>query len=91
MTEPQAIAIADDLKAAGFSDDDMSVLFPNKQGSKYFAHEQHTKVPEGATTGASGDAILGSALGWMVGIGALAIPGLGPLIAAGPLKVVMYR
>jgi hypothetical protein len=65
------------------------VLFPDKDGSKDFAHEQHTKAPEGATTGASGGAILGGALGWMVGIGALAIPGLGPFIAAGPIMAAL--
>jgi hypothetical protein len=72
-TQSQAIAIADQLKAAGFSNDDVSVLFPDKDGTKDFAHEQHTKAPEGATTGATGGAVLGGALGWMVGIGALAI------------------
>ena len=88
-TESQAITIADQLKAAGFSENDISVLFPDKQGSRDFAHEQHTKAPEGAVTGASGGAVLGGALGWMVGIGALAIPGLGPFIAAGPIMAAM--
>ena len=88
-TESQAIAIADQLKAAGFSDGDVSVLFPDRKGSKDFAHEQHTKAPEGATTGASGGAVLGGALGWLVGIGALAIPGLGPFIAAGPIMAAL--
>src|ERR1700689_1406223 len=84
-TESQAITIADQLKLAGFSENDVSVLFPDKQGTKDFAHEQHTKAPEGAATGAGGGALLGGALGWLVGIGALAIPGLGPFIAAGPI------
>jgi hypothetical protein len=53
-TESQAIAIADQLKAAGFSSNDVSVLFPDKEGTKDFAHEQHTKAPEGAATGATG-------------------------------------
>jgi hypothetical protein len=88
-SESQAIAIADNLKAAGFSENDVSVLFPDKQGTKDFAHEQHTKAPEGATTGASTGAVLGGALGWMVGIGALAIPGLGPFIAAGPIMAAL--
>ena len=88
-TQSQAIAIADQLKAAGFSNDDVSVLFPDKEGTKDFAHEQHTKAPEGAATGASGGAVLGGALGWMVGIGALAIPGLGPFIAAGPIMAAL--
>jgi len=88
-SESQAIMIADQLKMAGFTNNDVSVLFPDKQGSKDFAHEQHTKAPEGAATGAAGGAILGGALGWMVGIGALAIPGLGPFIAAGPIMAAM--
>src|ERR1700719_3922981 len=88
-SESQAIAIADQLKAAGFSENDLSVLFPDKEGTKDFAHEQHTKAPEGAATGATGGALLGGALGWMVGIGALAIPGLGPFIAAGPLLAAL--
>ncbi len=84
-SESQAIMIADQLRAAGFSNNDVSVLFPDKQGTKDFAHEQHTKAPEGAASGAGTGAILGGALGWMVGIGALAIPGVGPFIAAGPI------
>jgi hypothetical protein len=88
-TESQAVMIADNLKAAGFTANDVSVLFPDKQGSKDFAHEQHTKAPEGATAGASGGAILGGALGWLVGIGALAIPGVGPFIAAGPIMAAL--
>src|ERR1700680_403147 len=88
-SESQAIAIADNLKEAGFSENDVSVLFPDKQGTKDFAHEQHTKAPEGATAGAGGGAILGGALGWMVGIGALAIPGLGPFLAAGPIVAAL--
>jgi hypothetical protein len=88
-SESQAVMIADQLKMAGFTNNDVSVLFPDKQGSKDFAHEQHTKAPEGAATGATGGAILGGALGWLVGIGALAIPGLGPFIAAGPIMAAL--
>jgi hypothetical protein len=88
-TESQAIAIADNLKAAGFSANDISVLFPDKAGTKDFAHEQHTKAPEGAATGAGTGAVLGGALGWMIGIGALAIPGVGPFIAAGPIMAAL--
>src|SRR5229473_5824329 len=88
-SESQAIAIADQLRAAGFSENDISVLFPDKKGTRDFAHEQHTKAPEGAATGATGGALLGGALGWLVGIGALAIPGLGPFIAAGPLLAAL--
>jgi hypothetical protein len=88
-TESQAIRIADQLKAAGFSENDISVLFPDKTGTRDFAHEQHTKAPEGAATGAGGGALLGGALGWLVGIGSLAIPGLGPFIAAGPIMAAL--
>ena len=61
-SESQAIMMADQLRAAGFSNNDVSVLFPDKQGTKDFAHEQHTKAPEGAATGATGGAILGGAV-----------------------------
>jgi hypothetical protein len=88
-SESQAIMIAEQLRAAGFTNNDVSVLFPDKQGTKDFAHEQHTKAPEGAATGATSGAVLGGALGWMVGIGALAIPGLGPFIAAGPIMAAL--
>src|SRR6202011_1473118 len=60
-----------------------------KKGTRDFAHEQHTKAPEGVATGAAGGAVLGGALGWIVGIGALAIPGLGPFIAAGPIMAAL--
>jgi hypothetical protein len=79
----------DALKAAGFRNTDISVLFPENVGSKDFAHEKNTKAPEGATTGASSGAVIGGTLGWLVGIGALAIPGLGPFIAAGPLMAAL--
>jgi hypothetical protein len=88
-TQSQAIAIANDLKAAGFSADDISVLLPDKEGTRDFAHEQHTKAPEGATAGGTTGAVIGGALGWLVGIGALAIPGLGPFIAAGPIMAAL--
>src|SRR5260221_13849356 len=73
------------LKDAGFRSTDISVLFPENVGTKDFAHEKGTKAPEGATTGASTGAVAGGTLGWLAGIGALAIPGLGPFIAAGPI------
>jgi Alternative complex III, ActD subunit len=79
----------DQLRAAEFRNEDISVLFPENQGSKDFAHEKHTKAPEGATTGATTGALLGGALGWLVGIGALAIPGIGPFIAAGPIVAAL--
>src|SRR5260221_2877186 len=73
------------LQAAGFRNTDISVLFPGNLGTKDFAHEKGTKAPEGATTGAGTGAVVGGTLGWLAGIGALAIPGLGPFIAAGPI------
>jgi len=88
-TETQAVMIVDRLKAAGFSNNDISVLFPDTTSTKDFAHEQHTKAPEGAATGAGTGVLLGGALGWLVGIGALAIPGLGPFIAAGPIMAAL--
>ena len=79
----------DDLKAAGFKNTDISVLFPENEGTKDFAHQKNTKAPEGATTGAGTGALLGGGLGWLVGIGTLAIPGLGPFIAAGPIMAAL--
>src|SRR5258706_12780470 len=83
--EGQACTIVDNLKAAGFSNNDISVLLPDKAGTRDFAHEKGTKAPEGAVTGAGTGGVLGGALGWLAGVGALAIPGLGPFIAAGPI------
>src|SRR5213083_1636378 len=79
----------DALKTAQFRNTDISVLFPENEGTKDFAHEKNTKAPEGAATGASSGAVIGGTLGWLVGIGALAIPGLGPFIAAGPLLAAL--
>jgi hypothetical protein len=73
------------LRAAGFRNTDVSVLIPENAGTKDFLHRKETKAPEGATTGAVSGAVLGGVLGWLAGIGALAIPGLGPFIAAGPI------
>ena len=87
--ESQAERIVDALKVANFSNNDISVLFPDKSGTKDFAHEQHTKAPEGATAGAGTGGVVGGALGWLVGIGALAIPGVGPFIAAGPIMAAL--
>ena len=77
------------MKQAGFSKNDISVLFPDKRGTKDFAHEKNTKAPEGATTGGVSGGVLGGVFGWLVGIGALAIPGLGPFIAAGPIAAAL--
>ena len=81
----QADHIVDCLKGANFSNNDISALFPDKGTSHDFAHEKSTKAPEGAVTGAGTGGVIGGALGWIVGIGALAIPGVGPFIAAGPI------
>jgi hypothetical protein len=85
----QAESIVDRLKMAGFSNNDISVLFPDKTGTRDFAHEQHTKAPEGAVAGGVTGALAGGVLGWLAGIGTLAIPGLGPLIAAGPIMAAL--
>jgi hypothetical protein len=79
----------DALRAEGFRNTDISVLFPENQGTKDFAHEKNTKAPEGAATGATSGAVIGGGLGWLAGIGALAIPGLGPFIAAGPIMAAL--
>ena len=79
----------DALREQGFRNTDISVLFPENEGTKDFAHEKHTKAPEGAATGAASGAVVGGGLGWLVGIGALAIPGLGPFIAAGPIMAAL--
>ena len=81
----QAERTVDALVAAGFSNNDISVLLPDTKSSKDFAHEKHTKAPEGTTTGAAAGGAIGGTLGLLAGIGALAIPGLGPFIAAGPI------
>lgn len=85
----QAAEILENLRAAGFSNDDISAMWPHHDGAQFFAHEKHTKAPEGAATGAGTGGILAGALGWLVGIGALAIPGAGPFIAAGPLMAAL--
>jgi len=87
--EDQANRIIDALKSANFSNNDISVLFPEKSTTKNFAHEKNTKAPEGAVTGAGTGMAIGAALGWLAGIGALAIPGVGPFIAAGPIMAAL--
>src|SRR3954449_7822816 len=88
-TPQQANAIVERLQSTGFLNDDISVLFPDKQGTRDFAHEKNTKAPEGAATGAGTGGVLGGTLGWLAGIGALAIPGVGPFIAAGPIMAAL--
>jgi len=79
----------DALKSAGFRNTDISVLFPENVGSKDFAHSKGTKAPEGVAAGATSGAVVGGVLGWLAGIGALAIPGIGPFIAAGPIVAAL--
>lgn len=79
----------DILKTQNFRNSDISVLMQSKQGTKDFAFEKNTKAPEGATTGATAGILAGGAFGWLVGAGALAIPGLGPFIAAGPIMAAI--
>lgn len=85
----QVESAVDALRAAGFRNTDISVLFPENVGSKDFAHQKGTKAPEDASTGAGTGALIGGGLGWLAGIGALAIPGLGPFIAAGPIMAAL--
>jgi len=85
----QAGLIVDRLQAAGFSNNDISVLFPDESTTRDFGHEKNTKAPEGIATGAGTGGVLGGALGWLAGIGALAIPGVGPFIAAGPILAAL--
>lgn len=79
----------DVLRTEGFRNTDISVLFPDNEGTKDFAHEKHTKAPEGTAAGAGTGAVVGGVLGWLTGIGALAIPGIGPFIAAGPIMAAL--
>jgi hypothetical protein len=79
----------DALRAANFRPEDISVMFPENVGSKDFAHEKGTKAPEGASTGAGTGAAIGGVLGWLAGIGTIASPGVGPLIAAGPIMAAL--
>jgi len=82
-------AAVDRLKADGFKNSDVSVLMADSTSTREFAHEKNTKAPEGAVAGVGTGAVVGGTLGWLAGIGALAIPGVGPLIAAGPLMALL--
>jgi hypothetical protein len=86
LTVEQAV---ERFRRAGFRNTDISVLFPENTVTKDFAHEKHTKAPEGAVAGAGSGALIGGTLGWLVGIGALALPGMGPLLAAGPIIAML--
>lgn len=79
----------DTLQLEGFRMEDISVLFPENAGTKDFAHEKGTKAPEGAATGAGSGAVVGGVLGWLVGVGTIAIPGVGPFLAAGPIMAAL--
>lgn len=88
-TQVEAENLVTALKSSAFIDNDISVLFPDKEGTKDFAHDNSTKAPEGAVTGATTGGAIGGTLGLLAGIGALAIPGVGPLIAAGPIMATL--
>jgi hypothetical protein len=88
-SEEQANRIVDRLKSAGLSNNVISVLFPNKRDTSDFATERKTKMPEGGSIGATTGGVIGGTLGWLAGIGALAIPGIGPFIAAGPVMAAL--
>jgi hypothetical protein len=88
-THESADAAVDTLRAKGFRNTDVSVLFPQNLGSKEFGHEKGTKSAEGAVAGGGTGAVIGGALGWLAGIGMLAIPGVGPFIAAGPIVATL--
>ena len=91
IAQSEAVAkdIVEKLKVMGFSGDDISVLFPDRSGTRDFAYEQHTKAPEGATAGGLVGASAGGVVGWLAGVGTLAIPGIGPFLAAGPLMAAL--
>ena len=88
-TQAEAEALISELQSTGFAVNDISVLFPNKGQTRDFAHTQGTKAPEGAMVGGGTGGVAGGVLGLLAGIGLLAIPGLGPLIAAGPIMAVL--
>jgi len=85
QTATNAEMAVDRLVAAGYSNEDVSVLMADAYTTKEFAHEKNTKAPEGTTVGVTTGGLVGGTLGLLAGIGALAIPGVGPLIAAGPI------
>src|SRR5580765_1924305 len=85
----QAELAVDALVADGFTNSDVSVLMADNQSSREFAHEKNTKAPEGTTTGVAAGGAIGGTLGLLAGIGAIAIPGVGPLIAAGPIMATL--
>ena len=89
QNEKQTERAVEDLLAAGFSNDDISILFPDNEGTRDFAHDKGTKAPEGTAAGVTTGGLIGGALGLLAGIGVLAIPGVGPFIAAGPIMAAL--
>jgi hypothetical protein len=79
----------DRLRSAGFRSTDISMLVSKNEGNKDLALDKSTKAPEGAAAGTGSGIVLGGALGWLAGIGTLAIPGLGPFLAAGPIMALL--
>jgi hypothetical protein len=88
-SQHQAETVVSDLQQVGFPQSALSILFPDQDGTRDFVHEQHTKAPEGALAGVGAGGALGGALGALVGLGALAIPGAGPFLAAGPILAAL--
>ncbi len=89
QSREQAERVVERLKNAGFASSDISMLFADTAGTHDFAHEHATKAPEGTATGGATGFVVGGVLGWLAGIGSLAIPGLGPFIAAGPIMAAL--
>jgi hypothetical protein len=87
--EDTVVRTIEALRAAGFANADISALLPDTKATRDFAHEKHTKAPEGAAAGATAGVIAGGTFGWLLGIGAIVIPGLGPFIAAGPIMAAL--
>lgn len=85
----QAQTIVQHLRDSGFHDRDISVLYPDRSGAQELTHDNSTKAPEGAAAGAGTGGVVGATVGWLVGIGSLAIPGIGPFIAAGPILAAL--
>src|SRR5438128_501758 len=86
--EDQAVGVVDQLKRAGLARE-ISVLLPESTGAHPVGHVQHSKAPEGAVAGSSAGGLAGGALGWLAGMGSLTIPGIGPLMAAGPILTAL--
>lgn len=87
--EASASTIVPRLRASGFRDSDISIMFPDRSGDRHLGHSASSKAPEGATAGASAGGVVGGVVGLLAGIGTLAIPGVGPFIAAGPIMAAL--